>query len=58
MEKPGISTAFINTRLWRDVGRTTGKFKDVALDDAERTPRKLNQFNHVKRASVLLTPPN
>jgi hypothetical protein len=25
------------------------------LDDAERTPRKLNQFNHVKASSVRST---
>ena len=24
-----------------------GKFQNAALDDAERTPRKLNQFNHL-----------
>ena len=29
----------------------SGEFQDAALDDAERTPRKLNQFNHVKSIS-------
>src|SRR5208282_4133284 len=32
----------------RDFERDAGKFQNAALHDAERTPRKLNQFNHVK----------
>jgi hypothetical protein len=32
----------------RDFERRPGKFQNAPLDDAERTPRKLNQFDHVK----------
>jgi len=32
--------------------RRAGKFQDAALNEAERTPRKLNQFNHVKLVAL------
>ena len=38
-----------------DFERRPGKFQDAPLDDAERTPRKLNQFNHVKKWTALRT---
>jgi len=34
-----------------DFEADSGKFQDAPLNDAERTPRKLNQLNHVKSSS-------
>src|SRR5688572_2006168 len=38
-----------------DLEQDSGEFEDATLDNAERTPRKLNQFNHVKASSVRST---
>ena len=34
-----------------DFETNAGKFEDAPLDEAVRAPRKLNQFNHVKKTS-------